>query len=828
MAEIFVDVLLPLAVNNLFTYRVPENFIGEIAIGKRVIVPFGKQKIYSALIKRIHNLRPGTGEMKEIQSVLDEHPVVNDQQFRLWEWMSAYYMCTEGEVMNCALPASLKLQSETMVMAASGFDPEKTVLTESEEIILEALKEKNEMSVAEIEKLLKKTNVHQVLKRALERDLILMTEEISQRYKPRKETHIRFASAYKEESALENLFRELEQNSRKTKQLETLMVFMKYLFDDADRSSVKKSVLLNYKDVSKSSVESLISNGILVEFDVIVDRIPLPGNKLIKPLTLSESQQKALEELKNAYKEHDVALLQGVTSSGKTEVYIHLIEETIREGRQVLYLLPEIALTTQLIIRLQKYFGDKVGVYHSKYSSNERVEVWNHVLNFSPSMQHNRSQIVLGARSALFLPFSNLGLVIVDEEHDQSYKQQDPAPRYNGRDTAILLAKNHKAKTLLGSATPSLESYLNAESKRFGLVKLTERYGGIQMPEIIVADVKESKRKKLMKSHFTPELIQSIQEALSNKEQVILFQNRRGFSNYLECRNCNFIPHCKNCSVTLTYHKQSHILKCHYCGFVENVPSACSNCGDFHVEVKGFGTEKIEEEIALFFPEARIARMDLDTTRTKASLQKIIADFEDRRIDILVGTQMVTKGLDFDNITTVGIINADQLLNFPDFRSFERSYQLMAQVSGRSGRKQKRGRVIIQTQQPGHWVIADVVANDYEGFYKRDLIERLQFEYPPHSRLIELTLRHKDNDLAGEAAQILAELLQKKLGSRILGPHIPLVSRIRNLYYRNIIVKIERKASSTEAKRVIKDCINDFYKDRSFLSVQILADVDPL
>ncbi len=826
MPDFFVDVLLPLPVSRLYTYSVPAVYIKEIGIGRRVIVPFGKHKIYSAIIKKIHNFYPETEGLKEIQSVLDEHAVVNEKQFLLWEWMAGYYMCTQGEVMNSGLPASLKLQSETRIIAVDEAETGKVKMTENEEIILSALREKKEMSIEEISKLLNRNSVHQILKKAFEKNLIIISEEIHQRYKPKKVTFLRLAEAYQSDSALENLFLELEQEGRKAKQLESLMIFMKYLFDDPERKSVKKSVVINHNDVSRSSIQSLITNGILVEYDVIVERIPVTEDRLIAPQKLSASQHEAYEKLRSSMDEHDVSLLHGVTSSGKTELYIHLIEKVIQEGRQVLYLLPEIALTTQLIIRLKKYFGEKVGVYHSRYSSNERVEIWNHVLNFNP-VENNRSQIVLGARSALFLPFRDLGLVIVDEEHDQSYKQSDPAPRYQGRDTSIMLAKIHKAKTVLGSATPSMESYYNAMESRYGLIEMNERHGGVQMPEILVADMREAKRKKLMKSNFTPELLESVKNALAEKEQVILFQNRRGFSNYIECQNCNHIPHCKNCSVTLTYHKHSNILKCHYCGYIENLPSLCPNCGDYKLEIKGFGTEQIEEDISIFFPDAKVARMDLDSTRTRTSFQKIISDFEDRKIDILVGTQMVTKGLDFDNVSTVGIINADQLLNFPDFRSFERSFQLMAQVSGRSGRKLKRGKVIIQTQQPDHWVIQEVVHNNYKKFYERDLYERKKFGYPPHSRLIELTLRHKENEVVQEASEVFAELLRKNLGNRILGPHLPIVSKIRNLFYRSILVKIERTASPREIKTKIRETLIEFYSNRENLSVQIIPDVDP-
>ncbi|MBP9789103.1 MAG: primosomal protein N', partial [Bacteroidia bacterium] len=703
--KIYIEVLLPIPFGSLFTYKVPDELISEVLPGKRVIVPFGRQKVYSALIKNILHEHANPDSLKEIQSVLDDAPLVNDFQLKLWEWMSEYYMCSQGEVMNSALPSALKLASETKVMLSADADLESEDLTSNEEILVSALSKNHEMTIEEIAGLLKKTSVHQILKKAVEKKLIVISEEINARYKPKLEARLRLAENYKSDVEMENLFQQLEEDSRKKKQQEVLMIFLKFLFDEQNRESVKKSLILSYPEISKSSLQTLISNGILVEYHVQIDRIPDASDDVIPPASLSTIQQTALQEIQTSFEKHDVTLLHGVTSSGKTELYIHLIEEAVKQGKQVLYLLPEIALTTQIITRLQKHFGKSVGVYHSRYTGNERVEVWNHVLNFNPKVKGKHSQIILGARSALFLPYSNLGLIIVDEEHDSSYKQNDPAPRYNGRDTAMVLAKIHGAKTLLGSATPALESYYNAEHDRYGKVELNERHGGVEMPEIVVADMAEARKKKLMKSIFTPVLLESIRLALQNKEQVILFQNRRGFSPFIECRQCNWIPHCKNCSVTLTYHKNSKALKCHYCGYLENLPAFCPNCSDYHLQEKGFGTEKIEEEIAIFFPEARIARMDLDATRTRSSFMKIITEFEDRQIDILVGTQMVTKGLDFDNVSTVGIINADQLLNFPDFRAFERSFQLMLQVSGRSGRKLKRGRVIIQTTQPDHWVI---------------------------------------------------------------------------------------------------------------------------
>jgi len=553
-----------------------------------------------------------------------------------------------------------------------------------------------------------------------------------------------------------------------------------------------------------------------------------------------ESDKSSINRLQSTTAK-DVVLLHGVTSSGKTEIYVRLIEQALAEGKQVLYLLPEIALTTQIINRLRKYFGDIVGVYHSKFNTNERVEIWNAVLSSKSKVQGSKLddsetlnfklsnfKLIVGARSSLFLPYSNLGLIIVDEEHDTSFKQYDPAPRYNARDAAIYLAHIHKAKTLLGSATPSIESYFNAQEGKYGFAEIHERFGGVKMPEILLADVKEAKLKKQLKSHFAPLLLDTVKLALQNKEQIILFQNRRGFAPQLECNKCAWVPHCVNCDVSLTYHKTSNQLRCHYCGYSVKPPAKCAACGDTDIRMKGFGTEKIEEELALFFPDANIARMDLDTTRSKFAYQHIIQDFEDGKIDILVGTQMVTKGLDFDNVGVVGILNADSMLNFPDFRSFERSYQLMAQVSGRAGRKNKRGKVIIQTQNPEHSIIADVVNNNYLSMYTNQLLDRKNFNYPPYYRLIEMKVIHKDVNMVNVASKFIADNLKQHFGKRVLGPEFPLVSRIRNLYHKTILLKIEREGSVVQAKKIITDVLVQFKSNPDYKSVRIQIDVDPM
>lgn len=828
----YADIILPLSVPRALTYGVPEHLAGEVLPGKRVIVPLGRNKLFSGVVRTVHEHAPSGVEVKAISSVLDDLPVVLESQFRLWEWITEYYLCNPGDVLTSALPASFRLQSETSVSLNPDKDFLDAGLSADALTILEQVKEEDEISLHDLNRLFPEKGMPKLIKSLLEEGWLLVKEEIQERYKPLQEARIRLRDAYRDDAGLETVFLQLEQDKRKSRQLETLLVFLKLRLDQAGTDYVRKSALTAHEQVSGSALQTLIRNGILEEYAAVIDRVPAFSGNVQPVAELSENQQLALQQIQAALLEHPVALLHGVTSSGKTELYIHLIDEQLRAGRQVLYLLPEIALTTQLVQRLQRYFGAAVSVYHSRFNSNERVEVWKQVLHFDQTDQQTpfprKGQLVLGARSSIFLPFSRLGLVIVDEEHDPSYKQQDPAPRYNGRDAAIVLAAGHGGKVLLGSATPSLESYTNARQGRYGLINLHERFGGIRMPEISVADIADASRKKLMKAHFTPELLDAVRSALAKEEQVILFQNRRGFSSFLECRHCNWIPHCKNCSVTLTYHKQQHQIKCHYCGYAQSVPSACPNCGDHHIEVRGFGTERIEEEIAVFFPDHRIARFDLDTVRTKSSLHRLLHDFSERRIDLLVGTQMVSKGLDFDNVSTVGILDADQMLNFPDFRSFERSFQLMSQVAGRSGRRSKQGKVIIQTRNPGHWVIRAVMNHDYASFYHQDMEERRHFGYPPHCRLVSFTIRHREEALTHDAATRFCTLLRNKFGSRVHGPHIPVVHRVRNQYIRHILLKIEREQKTAGVRETIRSCMREFYQERIYHPVQLFADVDPV
>lgn len=837
----FVDVILPLAVPNLYTYRVPFELNDAIAIGQRVVVQFGRGKLYSALVRTIHENPPKQYAAKYIDSILDEHPIVHAKQFELWDWMSQYYMCNIGDVMVAALPGGLRLASETKIVLSLEYSKKiadvNLKISDKEVLIIDALEVKNVLTLQDISQIIEQKTVYPIIKSLIEKGIVLIQEELKEKFRPKIETYVRITDQADNEDNLKIIFDTLERKAHK--QLDVVMAYVtlskRY---SKERVEVKKSDIMKMIEGAEAALKSLVKKNIFELYDREVGRLANYDSEN-KISALNEIQLQVLNSIKKQFfgkdpeestsdiaQTKDVVLLHGVTSSGKTEIYVKLIEEALAKGKQVLYLLPEIALTTQIINRLRKYFGDTVGVYHSKFNENERVEIWNDVLN--SRSENSKFQIILGARSALFLPFSNLGLVIVDEEHDTSYKQYNPAPRYNARDGAIYLSHIHKAKTLLGSATPCLESYFNAQEGKYGFAEITQRFGGVQMPEIEIADVKEATRKKQMKSHFSPLLLDTVTLALEKNEQVILFQNRRGFAPQLECNMCAWVPQCSNCDVSLTYHKVSNQLRCHYCGYSIKPPSKCAACGDTDLKMKGFGTEKIEEELNIFYPRAKIARMDLDTTRSKFAHQHIIQDFEEGNIDILVGTQMVTKGLDFDNVSMVGILNADSMLNFPDFRSFERSYQLMAQVSGRAGRKNKRGKVIIQTQNPEHSIIQEVIANDYLSMYTNQLIDRKEFNYPPYFRLIEITVIHKDVNMVNVAAKYLADALKHHFSKRVLGPEFPIISRIRNLYHKNILLKIERDASVNQVKKIVSELLIKFKSNADYKSVRIQIDVDPM
>ena len=814
----FADVIIPVAVPMLFTYSVPENLREDVEVGKRVVVQFGKQKIYSALVRKIHSKPPAAYEVKEILSVLDEEVIVNEFQFRLWEWIAAYYMCTLGEVMNVALPPAFKLQSEAKIILNAGKEFSHDELGDKEFLVVQALEMQQELTMKEVSQILHMKSPHRIIKSLVDKEVIHVEEEIHERLKPQLTKKLRLAVAGTD-ADIKTIFDKLEKKSHA--QSEVLMTFFR-LTQSHHSDSVSRTELLKESEKSSAVLNQLIKKNILSEFEEEKKSLHNVSEKTSPLVNLNEVQAVAYQKIKQQFTEHDTVLLHGVTSSGKTEIYIHLIQEMIKQGKQVLYLLPEIALTTQIISRLQRHFGSKVAVYHSRLSSRERVNVWKQMLD------GGQCPVILGARSALFLPFTNLGLVIADEEHESSFKQFERSPLYHARDSSIMLASFFKAKTLLGSATPSFESYFNAQQNKYGYVSLTERYGGMLMPVIEVVDVKEQKRKKQMKSHFSTELLDDITAALQRNEQAILFQNRRGFAPLLICSVCAWTPRCRNCDVGMTYHKRADILRCHYCGSTQKVPSLCPTCRSTALKIYGFGTEKIEEELSIYFPDNRIARLDLDTTRSKHAYKQIIDDFANRRIDILVGTQMVTKGLDFDNVSTVGILNADLMLNFPDFRSYERSYHLMAQVSGRSGRRNKRGKVVIQTFQPQHRVIQHVVDNNYEAMYESELVERKKFHYPPFYRLIEITLRHKDEQLVAKASRMFASMLREKLKEGVLGPEPPVVARLKNEWRQNILIKLDRNTSVASAKEFISKTKNTFFAKQEFHRIAMDVNVDPI
>ena len=818
--EKFVDVILPLPLHSSFTYSLPEEMAGDVQIGCRVIVPFGRKKYYTAIVRNIHYSAPTEYEVKEVSALLDAHPILLPAQFKFWEWLADYYLCTQGDVYKAALPSGLKLESETMVEYNPDFEPD-VQLSDKELKILDLLSAEPEQCVTKLEKESGVKNILSVIKSLLDKEAIFVKEELKRTYKPRTETRVRLTKAASNEHRLHFFFDELQR--RAPKQLDLLM---KYIELSGCLGKVQKEVakkeLLQRASATPAVFSGLVERGVFEVYQQEIGRLntAFAGNTFsLNPL--NGHQQRAHDEIVDSFRTKNVCLLHGVTSSGKTEIYIHLIEEVIRQGKQVLYLLPEIALTTQITERLKRVFGSRLGIYHSKFPDAERVEIWQKQLSDSGY------DIILGVRSSVFLPFRNLGLIIVDEEHENTYKQQDPAPRYHARNAAIVLAALYGAKTLLGTATPSVETWYNATSGKYGLVELKERYKEIQMPEIIPVDIKELQRKKRMNGPFSPLLLQYVREALEQKEQVILFQNRRGFAPMIECHTCGWVPKCKNCDVSLTYHKGLNQLTCHYCGYTYQVPRSCPACGGVELMHRGFGTERIEDDIKLIFPEAKVARMDLDTTRTRTAYEKIIADFEQGKTDILIGTQMVSKGLDFDHVSVVGILNADTMLNFPDFRSYERAFQLMAQVAGRAGRKNKQGLVILQTKSPDLPVIHQVMHNDYEQLYYDQLAERQMFKYPPYYRLIYVYLKHRKEDILDLAADTMAAQLRSGLGDRVLGPDKPPVARIQTLFIKKMIVKVEQNASIKKVRDYLLAVQRAILEDERFRSLLVYYDVDP-
>ncbi len=815
--EHFIDVVLPLPLEKLFTYSISGPEAGLLQPGMRVAVPFGKSKIHTGLVYRLHQTPPEAYEAKEIYQILDESPTVTPIQLRHWEWIAGYYMCTLGEVFRTAVPGGLLLESESYVVKNQDSDIDEEALEDDEFLVFEALENQSGLSVEEISQIVDRKQVIKLLNRLLAKEVIRVREVLHDPYKPKWVPYIRLAPDYEGERELGNLLDEL---SRAPKQRVAVLTLFQLLAQEKGR--VKLKALERESGVSRPVIRALVAKGILEEYAVQTDRVVYEGEEEAGPTkTLNSGQEEALQAIEGYFAEGRVGLLHGVTSSGKTEVYVKLIAQTLEAGGNVLYLLPEIALTTQLINRLRSYFGSRVTVYHSRYNLQERVEAWNNVL-----AGRDKAQIVLGARSALFLPFPRLQLIIVDEEHENTYKQFDPAPRYHARDAAIVLAEMYGARVLLGSATPSIESYYNAMRGKYGLARMTSRYGNVLMPDMELVDLKEQWRKKRMKGHFSEPLIEQMAQALEAGEQIILFQNRRGFAPIVECTSCGHSPQCPNCDVSLTYHQFRDQLRCHYCGHHLPLPVTCPACGNATLDSKGFGTEQVEEEARALFPEAETGRMDLDTTRGKHGYGKIINAFEEARIQILVGTQMVTKGLDFRNVALVGIMNADSLLNFPDFRAHERSFQLLTQVAGRAGRTRKRGKVIIQTFNPYHQILKQVSTGNYQEMYREQVYEREQYHYPPVNRLIRITFKHREYNRVNDGADWFGRALRNIFDEGILGPEFPPISRIRNQYIKNILVKIPRGKSLPKTKNSIRRIETSFNAISQFKSVRVIYNVD--
>lgn len=823
MITLFADVILPLPLPKLFTYRVPQEFNSKVKTGVRVIIPFGKKKILTAIVAGIHTQPPKIYEAKYIMELLDEEPCINDQQMELFRWMAEYYMCHLGEVINAALPSGLKLNSESKIQLNPDFTDTETEFSEKEEMLIFALRSKETLTYEESARILGQKNINTIIKSLTLKKRIILFEEVKDRYAPKLLKKIKLSDAYLPKKKLEELFLQLEKKPKQTdvvlKYLQQVPVYEK---PELNENGVDKAILTNTID-SVSGLQTLIKNNIFEEFEVVVSRLGESKNPGSSTINLNEDQEKAKQEVLDHFKDKEVVLLHGITGSGKTEIFIDLIKRALEGGSQVLYLLPEIALTTQIVSRLKKVFGDKMGVYHSKFTDNERVEVWR-------GIQSGKFSFIVGVRSSVFLPFDNLGLVIIDEEHETSYKQYDPAPRYHARDTAVMLARVHHSKTILGSATPSIESYYNALAGKWGLVQLLKRFGDAHLPEILLVNTRKERKDRKMKNDFSDSLLQEIGSSLGQKQQVILFQNRRGYAPYLCCEECAHIPKCKNCSVSLTYHMYLNEIRCHYCGHFEQVPSTCEACGSAKVKTSGFGTEKIEDEIKLFFPEARVQRMDLDTTRKKNSYQKIIEDFENRETDILVGTQIVSKGLDFDHVNLVAIFDADRMIHFPDFRSYERAFQMMIQVSGRAGRRNMQGKVIIQTNDPEQHLFEKIIHHDYEGMFQEEIRERERFSYPPFVRMIKLVIKDPDRNVCRRAANELEQRLSPHLDKkRVLGPETPLIDRLRNYYLMDIFIKLEKGKINTQGvKEMIWKQVADLLVNKEYKKTQVVVDVDPV
>ena len=815
------DIVLPLAVKGKFTYIIPAQYIEKAQPGCRVLVQFGNRKLFTGIIFSIYQETEDQGKFKTISDVLDHTPLITETQLNLWQWISDYYLCNLGEVMKAALPSGFCLESETLIKINPRFT-ELLTLDQSALQVVNLIENRGSLYMKSLPSTINNKNTLRIVNDLIIKNILIAGEAVEERYKPKEESFIILSRKYSE-CELNKILDHLLKAPRQYELLSSYLHMTGYK-TGADLFPIRKSLILKESGAMASSLSSLERKGILSSVILEVGRLNLTSTYQEPLRELTKIQAEALESIFIHFRNKETILLHGVTSSGKTEIYIHLIEEQLKKGKQVLYLLPEIALTAQIITRLKKHFGSITGVYHSRINDPEKVEIWKKTA-IDDSV--NGLRLIIGVRSAIFLPFNNLGLIIVDEEHDGSYKQQDPSPRYNARDSAIILASLHKAKTLLGSATPSIESYHNCKNGKFGLVELTERFGNVKLPEIVIANTKDAYRKKQMVSHFTPELLNAIDGALKTNKQVILFQNRRGFSPYIECLECGWIPQCKRCAVKLTYHKGLNKLVCHYCGYKETLPTGCPKCGSTELATRGFGTEKIEDEIKIVFPDARVTRLDSDTTKKKDSLNRIISQFENHQTDILVGTQMISKGLDFEDLTVVGILNADHMLNFPDFRAWEKSFQLLEQVSGRAGRRQEEGKVIIQTSDPANEIIQLVLNHDYLNMYKSQVEEREIFSYPPFTRLIRINIRHKEWDSLNKFSELLGSLLKESFGNRVLGPEAPVITKIQSWHIKMVLIKIEKEKSISRAKEIIRKSIGKIEKLKGATSLKITVDVDP-
>lgn len=813
----FIEVVLPLSLANTFTYQINEAEYHFIKPGFRVAVPFGKSKIYTALVLAVHQNKPEKYEAKEIHQILDENPIITPIQIQHWQWIASYYMCTLGEVYRSAVPSAFLLESETIITKSTNDFVVEESLSDEEFLVYQALQQQSSLKIDEVAQILNKKNILPVIKQLIEKNILKVEEEVTESYKPKLIRYVRLKPQYNSSEGLNQL---LELLKKAEKQREIVLSYFQLVATEKNKP-IPIKLLAQKSNATSAIIKVLVDKDVFEEYVLQQDRVSFENKLQVNHWTLSEAQKRALTEIQQSFQQHEVTLLHGVTSSGKTEVYIKLIEEYLNQEKQILYLLPEIALTTQLVSRLTAHFGNKVAVFHSKYNNNERVEVWLQSLQKS-----KKAQIIIGARSALFLPFNDLGLIVIDEEHEKTFKQSDPAPRFHARDSAIILAHYHKAKVLLGSATPSIETYFNVQNRKYGIVELTQRYSNVLMPDIELIDLKDKYFRKKMQGHFSDVLINHIAEALALGEQVILFQNRRGFSPVLECMTCGNVPECPHCDVSLTYHKHKNQLRCHYCGYSMAKPTHCLACSSIDLTTKGFGTEQIQQEVQALFPSAKVGRMDQDTTRGKFGFEKIIDSFSNREMDILVGTQMIAKGLDFDNVNLVGIMNADNMLYHPDFRAYERSFQMLMQVAGRAGRFEKRGKVLIQTYNPNHNTIQQVTNNDYLGMYKEQLYDRKIYFYPPYYRLIRVKLKHRDFEKLKEGSMWLYQALKLNLNIPVLGPEEPAINRIRNEYIRIVLIKIPQSENLGLTKRKISKILQSFEAIANYRAIKAIVNVD--